>query len=183
MQWLQHLDFTILNAIHQHLTNPFLNAIMPIISTLGNNGYIWILAAIILLILKKYRSGGLMLLSALVIEVISCNVILKPLIHRIRPFDINTAITLLVSSPSDYSFPSGHTGAAFAAATVIYQINKKWGLASFVLALLIAFSRLYLYVHFPTDVAAGMILGILSGLCGIMLAKLIFKKLGVKASD
>lgn len=76
MQWLQHLDFTILKALHQYLTNPFWDAIMPMISTLGNNGYIWILAAIILLVLKKYRSGGLMLLSGLVIEVIPCNVIL-----------------------------------------------------------------------------------------------------------
>lgn len=177
MQWLQQLDLTILNAIHQNLTAPFFDAIMPTISALGNKGYVWIVAAIFLLLKQKYRLGGLMLSCALVVDVIACNLILKPLIHRMRPFEFDTTIQLLISKPTDFSFPSGHTAAAFAAATVIYQIDKKWGIAAFLLAILISFSRLYLYVHFPSDVVAGIILGVLSGVCGIWIAKLIYKKI------
>lgn len=179
MDWLQSLDLTLLNSMHQNLANPFFDAIMPNISALGNKGYVWIAAAFFLLLKQKYRLGGLMLSCALVLDLIACNLLLKPLVHRMRPFDLNTTIELLIARPSDFSFPSGHTAAAFAAATVIYQIDKKWGIAAFALAIMIAFSRLYLYVHFPSDVLAGVILGTASGICGIWLAKFIYKKKGL----
>ena len=92
--------------------------------------------------------------------------ILKPLIARLRPFTVNTAIELLIPPPSDFSFPSGHTFASFASATAILKNNRRLGIPAIILAVLIAFSRLYLYVHYPTDVFFGLLLGILAGLIG-----------------
>ena len=92
-----------------------------------------------------------------------CNVFLKPFVARIRPFNINTAVDIIIKRPTDYAFPSGHTTSSFIAATIIYCQNRKWGYASFILASLIAFSRLYLYVHYPTDIITGIILGLCLG--------------------
>ena len=95
---------------------------------------------------------------------------MKPLIARTRPFDANNLKDiLLIKAPKDYSFPSGHTMASFAAATVLIYMNRKVGIVAMVLAVLIAFSRLYLYVHYPSDVFAGMIFGILSAIISIKL--------------
>ena len=103
--------------------------------------------------------------AALLLGVVICNIIMKPAFARIRPYDyqlehFGKTIQLLVSTPHDFSFPSGHTIASFEAATAIAIHNKKWGVAALVLACLIAFSRLYLYVHYPTDVLASVVLGI-----------------------
>ena len=86
---------------------------------------------------------------------------MKPLIARERPYNFNEAITLLIDAPIDYSFPSGHTMTSFAAATILYYMNEKLGVAAYALASTIAFSRLYLYVHYPSDVFSGMIIGII----------------------
>ena len=104
---------------------------------------------------------------ALVVDALLCNVILKPLVARIRPYDVNTAVQLLVSKPVDYSFPSGHTAASFASVVALFMAGERklWKTA-LVLAVLIAFSRLYLYVHYPTDVLGGLILGLIAGYLG-----------------
>jgi len=139
---------------------------MPLITDLGNSGFIWIVLTLMLLISKKYRKVGSTMLIALMLEVTVCNVILKPLIARIRPCDINTAVHLLISRPTDYSFPSGHTAASFAAASALYFSKRKFWIPAFCLAILIAFSRLYLYVHYPTDILAGTLIGIIIGYIG-----------------
>ena len=149
---------------------------MPIISMLGNVGAIWIVCAVVLLVIPKTRKVGVILAVSLAIEALCCNVILKPLVARIRPFDVNTAVQLLISPPKDFSFPSGHTGAAFAAASALFFSKNRLWIPSLVLAILIAFSRLYLYVHYPTDVLGGILLGILSGWLGYTLVGLIKKK-------
>lgn len=149
---------------------------MPIISMLGNAGAIWIVCAVVLLVIPKTRKVGVVLAVSLAIEALCCNVILKPLVARIRPFDVNTAVQLLISPPTDFSFPSGHTGAAFAAASALFFSKNRLWIPSLVLAILIAFSRLYLYVHYPTDVLGGILLGILSGWLGYTLVGLIKKK-------
>ena len=109
----------------------------------------------------------MILAAALVVDVILCNGILKHLVARTRPCDVNTAIRLLIARPHDFSFPSGHTAASFAAVTALYLADEKklWKI-SCVVAVLIAFSRLYLYVHYPTDVLGGLAVGILSGMAG-----------------
>ena len=143
---------------------------------LGNAGAIWIACAVVLILIPKTRKVGLVLAVSLALEALCCNLILKPLVARIRPFDMNTAAQLLISPPKDFSFPSGHTGAAFAAASALFFSKNRLWIASLILAILIAFSRLYLYVHYPTDVLGGVLLGILSGWLGYTLVDLIKKK-------
>ena len=155
-------EFAILDAL-QKIHAPILDTLFKAITKLGDGGIFWITLAIILLFFEKTRICGICMLVALVMGALVTNVVLKPLVARPRPFQINDSVRLLVGAPHDYSFPSGHSQASFAAATAIYCNYKKWGIAALILAGLIAFSRLYLYVHFPTDVLAGMLIGIAIG--------------------
>ena len=161
----EHFDLPILNWIAANLWCPFLDAVMPVITLLGDAGIFWIGIAVVLLFFPKTRKIGLGMGAALVMGLLICNLMLKPMIARIRPYDyqlehFGITIKLLIEAQHDFSFPSGHTIASFEAATVILLHNKKYGIPAMVLACLIAFSRLYLYVHYPTDVIASVILGI-----------------------
>ena len=162
----ENFDLPILDWIAANLWNPVLDVLMPLITLLGDAGIFWIAIAVVLLCTKKYRKVGLGMGIALVICLLVCNVTLKPLVMRPRPYDyqadvFHKIIPLLVEKQHDFSFPSGHTIASFEAAVVIALNNKKWGIAAVVLAVLIAFSRLYLYLHYPTDVLAGALTGVL----------------------
>ena len=161
----ENFDLPILNWIAANLWCPFLDAVMPVITVLGDAGIFWIAIAVVLLFFPKTRKIGLGMGAALVMGLLICNCMLKPMIARIRPYDyqlehFGVTIKLLIEAQHDFSFPSGHTIASFEAATVILLHNKKFGIPAMVLACLIAFSRLYLYVHYPTDVIASVILGI-----------------------
>ena len=114
--------------------------------------------------MKKYRKCGLQVAVAMLLTFIVGNLILKNMIHRDRPCWIDPSITLLVKSPSDFSFPSGHSMNGFTASVSILLCDKKLGIAAVILAAAIAFSRLYNFVHFPTDVIAGIVIGIVSAL-------------------
>ena len=177
MDYIQNFDFRILDWIQTNLKNPFFDFIMPIITSLGDGGAIWILTSIILLYFQKTRKYGIVLIIALVLCFLIGNLGIKPFVSRTRPFNINTAFEILISKPKDFSFPSGHTMSSFAAATVLFYMDKNIGIMAFLLAFLIGFSRLYLYVHFSTDVLAGIILGISLGIIAIMLYRVIDKDL------
>lgn len=153
-------EFYFLDWISETLHSDILTPIMRFITSLGNGGILWILLALLCLIFPKTRRCGLAMAIALILCLICGNMILKPLIQRIRPYDANPLVQLLIPALSDFSFPSGHTYSAFAGASVIFAYHKKSGVAALILAVLIAFSRLYFYVHFPTDVLAGVFLGI-----------------------
>ena len=174
------IEFQILDAL-QKIHTPVLDGVMCLITSLGNAGIIWILLTIALLINPKIRrtkdgtacrlfgeSGrrsGCILLAALILDLILCNGILKNLFHRVRPYDIRTSIELLVKRPLDYSFPSGHTAASFASAVVLFRtLPKKYGIPLLILAFLIGFSRMYVGVHYPSDVLGGLLVGSLTGL-------------------
>lgn len=160
-------EFVILDFIQEHMRSSLGDHLMVFFSTLGEAGILWIALALVLLVIPGTRRVGFMVAAALLVDVILCNGILKPLIARTRPYDIRTAVELIVKKPWDYSFPSGHTAASFAAVTaLICSGRRRLWIPSLVVALLIAFSRLYLYVHFPTDVLGGVIVGVLSGLLG-----------------
>lgn len=160
------IEFQILDYL-QTIHTPLLDKIMVGASTLGNTGILWIALTLILLIIPKTRPVGKVLVLALIIELVFVNLILKPVVHRPRPFDVNPVVQLLVKSPKDYSFPSGHTSMAFTMVSGLFLMKKKeLGIAACILATAIAFSRLYLYVHYPTDVLAGVVIGILSGYAG-----------------
>lgn len=160
------MEIQILNMI-QNLRTPLGDIIVPLITRLGDAGIIWIILTLILLLIPKTRKTGIIMTAALLVDLVLCNLLLKNLVARTRPFDVNTAVQLLVAKPRDYSFPSGHTAASFASVTALYFAGeKKMWKAALVLAVLIALSRLYLYVHYPTDIIGGVIFGSLSGYLG-----------------
>ena len=164
-------DLPILNWIQAHLQSTFLDFIMPYITILGDAGIFWIACAVILMLIPKHRKAGFSMGIALIFGVVVCNMILKPVVGRIRPYNYNLEVLklqwqdflvhgkLLVETPHDFSFPSGHTIASFEASVALYKNNKRLGIPALILASLISFSRMYLYVHYPTDVIASVILG------------------------
>ena len=144
------LDWGILHWIQNNITCPFLDAVVPKLTMLGNAGIIWVLAGVLLLCTKKYRR-------------LVGNVVLKHLVARSRPCWLDPSVQLLIATPTDYSFPSGHTLSSTIAATILAKTDRRFGYVAIPLAVLIALSRLYLYVHFPSDVFAAALLGLLIG--------------------
>ncbi len=176
-------EFRILDLI-QSIRTPIGDVIMPAVSALGNTGIIWILLACILLAVPKTRRSGVILMAALCWDVVLCDGILKHLFARIRPFDVNTAVQLLINKPRDFSFPSGHTAASFASVTALYFAKERrlWKPA-LVLACVIAFSRLYLYVHYPTDILGGIVVGITAGYAGYKTMEILQKYKDKRKND
>lgn len=158
--WIQSLDWSCLGWIQDNLRCGFLDFVMPGITSLGNYGIFWILTAVALLFTKKFRKCGIMMLVGLIIGVLIGNLCLKPLIARDRPCWLDPSVQTLIPIETDFSFPSGHTLASVISAVVLTLNDRRFALAAIPLAVLIAFSRLYLYMHFPTDVFAAIILGI-----------------------
>ncbi len=144
------------------LRNPFFDWFFSAFTHLGDGGMLWIAIALICLCLKKTRKTGLCMVFALALGFLIANLGLKPLVARQRPFQLKN-VKILIAPPTDFSFPSGHTVSSFGAATALFKNNRKWGSVAFVVAGLIAFSRLYLYVHFPSDVICGILIGLLCG--------------------
>ena len=157
------LDWGILHWIQNNITCPFLDAVVPKLTMLGNAGIIWILAGVLLLCTKKYRRQGALVLVGLLAGLLVGNVALKHLVARSRPCWLDPSVQLLIATPTDYSFPSGHTLSSVIGATILTKTDRRFGYAAIPLAALIAFSRLYLYVHFPSDVLAAAVLGVLIG--------------------
>ena len=174
-------DFMLLEMI-QKLRTPVLDRIMSFITHLGSAGAIWILIAIIFIIGRKTRISGIKIAVGLALGLAIGTLGMKHLFMRERPFTFEDALitleNLLISAPSDrYSFPSGHTLSSFTSAWLVLMYNKKIGTAAVILAALISFSRMYLYVHYPTDVICGAILGTVFGLCAIKLYNFLEKKI------
>lgn len=156
----------------QSMRTPVGDWLMLGASRLGNAGMVWIFLTLLLLLFPKTRRSGAILAAALLIDIIVCNGILKNMVGRIRPCDVNRSVALLVPRPDDYSFPSGHTAASFAAVSALYHSGaKKLWKAALPLAVLIAFSRMYLYVHYPTDILGGIVVGAAAGWAGYQLIR------------
>lgn len=160
------MEIEILNLI-QNIRTPLLDEIMVFITKMGDLSFVWILMSALLIFYPKTRKTGIVVLVSLLVNFLLCNIILKNLVQRIRPFDVNTTIGIIIPKPTDFSFPSGHTSAGFTVAAALFCEHKKTiRIAALILAAVIAFSRLYLYVHYPTDVIGGIVIGIFSGYCG-----------------
>ena len=179
-------DLPILDWIQANLQSGFLDTVMPIITLFGDAGIFWMACATLLLFFRKHRRTGPGMWFAMAIGLLICNIILKPAVGRMRPYDFQmehfqVAINLLIDKETSLSFPSGHTIASFEAATVLLINSKLMGIPALILAILIAFSRMYLYVHYPTDVIFSVFAGILFGIIGNLIAKKIpLGKLGKK---
>ena len=171
------MELEILNFIQQHLRNPVFDVLMPFLSLIGEAGIVWITICAVLLFFKKYRPYAVMALLAMLFVYLAGEVLLKNIIERPRPFLVNTGVTMIVAKPDSFSFPSRPTSSSFAAACILLRCGNKWlGIGAVVLAASIAFSRMYVYVHYPSDVIAGVLFGIFSA----WLVYFIYKKFVLK---
>lgn len=159
MEW----EFQLLYAL-QTIHHPVLDFLMVFLSALGNAGILWIAVTLVMLFIKKYRNTGWQMAIAMAVVFVVGNLVLKNLVARDRPCWIDPNVMLLVPSPHDFSFPSGHSMNSFTAATVLFLNDRRLGIPALALASLIAFSRLYNFVHFPTDVLAGILIGTVVGI-------------------
>lgn len=177
LQFLSELDGGILLWIQEYLRNPVLTPILKVITTLGNGGAIWILLTLLILMLPKTRKVGCMMTVALLGTLLINNILVKNLVARVRPYEVIEGLTYIVRRPKEFSFPSGHAGSSFAAACIMLRrLPRRYGIPAFVLAVLIALSRLYVGVHYPSDVLFGMISGILISYAAEAVAEWIWKR-------
>ena len=186
MNPITKVDIQILDFIQRYIGCEFLDNALPIITKLCDHGLVPIVAAVILLTIPRTRRIGLSMGIAFICGGLIGNLFLKNVVARIRPYDL-TNFDIIIERLSDYSFPSGHTLIAFETAIVLLILLKgrKQSIAimTTVLASIIAFSRLYLYVHYPTDVLAGIILGLVFGVIGTKLGGYIVDRLERKSSE
>ena len=174
IDFIYTIDFAIIDFIQETMRCQFLDYVMAFFSYLGEAGGIWLISAIIMMCFRKTRATGVMVVCAVVIGFVIGEIGLKNIVDRLRPFVQNPEVIPAIKPPSGYSFPSGHSCSSFAAATVLIVRDKKFGIPAIIIANLIAFSRLYNYVHFPSDVLGGILLGVM---CAVV-TLIFFKKTG-----
>ena len=160
MTILQNFDQAVLDMM-QSLRCGFLDSFVIYFSYVTTSGIIWVVLGVVMLFIRKTRATGIILLSSLALVFLTGDLFLKHVINRARPFSVNPDIMLLIKTPSGASFPSTHSCLAAASTVVLFAKNKLFGFIALMLTVCIAFSRLYLYVHYPTDVLAGLVLGVL----------------------
>ncbi len=174
-EMIETIDFAILDAIQNALRCDIADTAMAAVSRIGG-GVIWIMVGIALLFFQKYRFCGIAMLSALAAALLLTEFAVKLLVLRERPYLLNPEIVLAVPEPSGTSFPSAHTSTSFASAVPLFRGKRLWGILGCCFAALVGFSRLYLYVHFPSDVLVGAVLGVGIGL----LSSFLFERAGRK---
>lgn len=158
--FITEIDFSILFWIQAHVRTAWLDVVFPFLSVINNVGLFWIVLSVILLLFRRTRLCGICMLVCLAVDCALGEGLLKHIVMRERPCNVMPMDGMLIPKPTTSSFPSGHTASSFTAATAMFYHHKRAGIAAYGLAALIAFSRLYCYVHYPTDVLAGMVLGI-----------------------
>ena len=180
---MNQFEVSILLWIQENLRGA-LDGFWVFITHLGDKGYLWIAIGIALLFFKKTRAVGISVLLALLINLFITNIGLKNIIARPRPFNVNLELVTLIKHPSSFSFPSGHTSGSLTAAFVLYHLMpKKIGVPAVVLATMIAFSRMYVGVHYPTDVLGGVVVAMIASTLGIMIVKFVKEKVWQKQKE
>lgn len=159
--YLQIFDKKMLNLLSKKIRCKVLDKVMPLITALGNGAIVWAIISVYLIKNKNYRTQGYMVIASIILVTIIGEGIIKHIIKRTRPFEHMKINKLLISKPITYSFPSGHTASSFAASGILIMMDNKLGIMAVVLASLIAFSRVYLNVHYPLDVITGIVLGLI----------------------
>ncbi len=175
MNFLNDFEIKILDFIQQYLRFEFLDKLMVLLTRLADDGIVWIVLALALICFKQTRKMGITLGVALLLGLVVGNLALKNIFARERPYTVNPNVTMLVEKLKDYSFPSGHTRCCFESGMAMYLCDKRFGKVAFVLGGFIAFSRLYLYMHYPTDVIGGVILGLINGVIAFIIVDKIYK--------
>jgi len=175
IEFITNLDRTIIFFVQEFMHVPILDKVMIAITTLGNKGFIWIVMALFLTARKRTRLVGIAALAALLLTTIMGEGILKHLVCRPRPYMDYPEIQPLVEKLTSYSFPSGHTGSSFTASWVFGRYLKKQAAYFWILAAAMGFSRLYLFMHYPSDILAGAVLGIL---CAMIIVLVLEKIVG-----
>ncbi len=171
-------DESVLLWIQDNLRNDVLTPIFKFITKLGDGGMFWIVLSLLLIILPKYRKVGFTCALSMILTLLVVNVGIKNVVARIRPYETIEGLTRLVPIQSDFSFPSGHTSHAFAVGVVVLILmNKKIGIPIFCLSVIMGFSRLYVGVHYPTDVICGALIGSVLAVASIFIVKTIDKKI------
>ena len=172
MNIIQNADISILLYIQEHIRKEWMNGFWRAITFLGDGGWFWILCAVVLLAVPKTRKTGYAAALSLIFGAIVTNLLLKNIVARPRPFAEIEALIPMITKPKDFSFPSGHTTASFAVALVMLRmLPKKFGIPAVVLAALVAFSRLYLGVHYPTDVLAGFVIALVGSTLSVWIVR------------
>ncbi|MBQ2676989.1 MAG: phosphatase PAP2 family protein [Clostridia bacterium] len=156
------------------MRSPFMDVAMSLITLLGEIGIFWIIIAIVMLCLKSTRKNGFIVGMALILCLVFCNILLKNIVARPRP-DMAFWSDAIIFRPGGFSFPSGHTTSSFAAAGALFYWNKKVGAAAIVTAALIGFSRIYLGVHYFSDVVSGAVLGLILSVVAVVIVERLFK--------
>ena len=176
---IQQFDEQMLVWIARYVRNGLLDPIMKVYTQLGNTGMLFIALALVLLLFKSTRKAGFSALCAMIIGLVVVNFTIKPLVARDRPWLVIENFVNLVPEKDPNSFPSGHTNAAFAfALAVCMAAPKRWmKITAVCMAVVMGLSRLYVGVHFPSDVLVGALIGSLCGLAGAWVVKTIWERL------
>lgn len=164
MEFIQSIDNSVWMFIVNNIKSTFMDKFMVFITSLGDGAVIWLIIGILMMRTKKYRSYGRILLLTLLVGSITGNLVIKNLVERVRPCNANPLVEMIIERPTTYSFPSGHSLTSFAAAFILLKTDKRFGIGAMVLAALIAFSRVYLYVHYFSDILAGALIGMIVAL-------------------
>lgn len=165
---LINFEGSILLFLQNYVRNPVLNALLIPFTLSNNAGIPCILIVAVFIYFKSLRKAGILMGISLFLEFLLNNLIIKNLFARIRPYEVIDGLILLVGKAPDYSFPSGHTGSAFALAVVIFMVmDRKYGIIALILASLMGFSRLYVGIHYPSDVLGGVILGVVTSVIAV----------------
>ena len=165
---LINFEGSILLFLQNYVRNPVLNALLIPFTLSNNAGIPCILIVAVFIYFKSLRKAGILMGISLLLEFLLNNLIIKNLFARIRPYEVIDGLILLVGKAPDYSFPSGHTGSAFALAVVIFMVmDRKYGIIALTLASLMGFSRLYVGIHYPSDVLGGVILGVVTSVIAV----------------
>ena len=165
---LLNFESNILLFLQNNVRNLLLNVFFIPFTVSNNVGIPCFIIIAIFLYFKKLRKVGILMGISLALEFIFANLIIKNVVSRIRPYEVIDGLTFLVNKPHDYSFPSAHTGSAFALAVVIFMVmDRKYGIIAIVIASLMGFSRLYVGVHYPSDVIGGIIIGTITSFTAV----------------
>ncbi|MEG0176844.1 phosphatase PAP2 family protein [Anaerorhabdus sp.] len=162
MEFITKIDLLIMEWIQANLQSEWMTLIMKIITRIGDVMLLWAIILVVYFLFKKNNKRAKLVALSLLLSVVVSELILKNIVRRPRPFIENAHLQSLIHKPNNYSFPSSHSATSFSVATSLTKINKWVTLGSYTLATLIAFSRVYLNVHHPSDVIVGAVVGILA---------------------